>query len=105
MVAHQVIGINLQLWFNARFLQVSFWKFLGHQLYIIALLAGIAWLVSVGADEIIQNTLLAFLVSGVIYTLGVAIVFFLFPSLVFMSRASLIRQLTQLRTQIEWQFK
>ena len=31
MVLLQVIGVNVQLYFNAKFLKLSFWKYVGHQ--------------------------------------------------------------------------
>ncbi|GAB4407491.1 MAG: lipopolysaccharide biosynthesis protein [Anaerolineae bacterium] len=97
MVLIQFIGVNGQLWFNTRFLQLSFWKLIGHQIYSVALLVGVAWLSVTFIDQMINSTLLGFLVSGFIYTLGVGLVLFLLPSLVFMSRADLTRQLAQLR--------
>jgi hypothetical protein len=96
----QFIGVNLQLWFNVRFLKLSFWKFLGHQFYSVALLAGIGWLITVGVGWFIKSTVFAFLVGGLIYTIGVGLTLFLLPSLIFMSRPELIRQFDQLKSRI-----
>lgn len=101
MVLIQFVTINLHLWYNARFLRLSFWEFLGHQLYTIAILVGIAWPVKIGVDRIFQDTLVAFLVSGFIYTLVFIVISFLFPSLFFMTRTELKRQLTRLISLIK----
>lgn len=101
MVVLQFVGVNLQLWFNSRFLQLSFWKFFGHQIYVIVLLASIAWLATTTTDQVIENDLLTFLASGLIYTLGVIILFMLFPILFFMSRQELNSQLAQLKLKIQ----
>ncbi len=100
MVLLQLVTVNLQLWFNTRLLHLSFWKFLGCQLYTVGLLAGIAWLAMAGVDLIIENVLIAFLVSGFLYALGFVLVSFLFPSVLSMSRAELIGQLVQLRLKL-----
>jgi hypothetical protein len=74
---------------------------LGHQIYTVILLVVIAWLASVSVDWGIQNNLLAFLISGLIYTVGVMLLLVLFPTLIFISRAELQRQLTQLKLKIQ----
>ncbi|HYX27360.1 MAG TPA: lipopolysaccharide biosynthesis protein [Pyrinomonadaceae bacterium] len=96
MVIAQLIEVNLGLWFNARFLQFSFWKFLSHQLYVVAPLAGISWLAAKTMDLIIPNPLASLLGSGVIYAFGCGALLLLFPSLLFISRTELHGQISSL---------
>lgn len=44
MVGIQLIGVNLELWYNCLFLKLPFGRFLFHQLYSVVLLASFAWL-------------------------------------------------------------
>jgi O-antigen/teichoic acid export membrane protein len=94
MVIIQFIGVNLQFWFVARSLRLSFWKFLSHQFYSVILLAALAWSSAAAFNLMFNSTLLAFFASGVLYTLGFAGVVFLFPSILSMSRGELQNQLT-----------
>ena len=63
MVALQFIVVNVQLWFNARLLNLSFWKLIGHQFYSVGFMISLAWLAAVGTDMFIENIFLAFLVK------------------------------------------
>lgn len=100
MIVVQFISVNLQLWFNSHFLQLSYWKFLGHQLYVVGVLYIIAWLTATTVDQFIKTPLFAFLISGIIYTLGFILITILLPSLLFLSRAEMWQQLTQLKAKI-----
>jgi hypothetical protein len=82
-------------------LGLPFWKFISHQIYTVALLASMAWLSAAIVDQVIKGTVLGFLVSGFVYTFGVMIISLLLPSLFFMSRAELAKQLAQLRSTIK----
>lgn len=100
MVVIQLLGVQLDIWFNTRWLQLSFWKLLAHQIFVVVGLGVVAWLASMGVDGFIQATLPAFLVSGIIYTLGAGIILFLWPSMLFMSRAELRQQLAQAKLKL-----
>ncbi|KOR36685.1 hypothetical protein AM228_10955 [Planktothricoides sp. SR001] len=89
MVIIQFFGVNLQLWFNTRFLSMSFWNLLRHQIYSLSLLLGIAWIAAFIVDMLIENTLLAFLTSGLIYSIGSILLLFLVPSVFGISRKQL----------------
>lgn len=100
MVLVQVIGVNLQLWFNARLLKLSFGKLLAQQLYSVMGLGVVAWGSKLFIDQTIPNVLLSFLASGFIYTLGSAILTLLMPALLLMSRFELLRQINHMKTLI-----
>jgi len=71
MVAVQIIGVNVQLWFNARLLGLSFWRYIGHQLVSAGCLLGIAVLAKISIDQglALQNKIFYnFFLAGVLYT-------------------------------------
>lgn len=93
MVVIQLFGVNLQLWYNCLFLDLPFGKFLFHQFYSVALLISCAWLSAGVVDRLVENTLLAFVGSGVLYTMGCIGLVFLLPTIVAMSRTEVKDQL------------
>ncbi|MBI1388564.1 MAG: hypothetical protein GC154_08960 [bacterium] len=87
MVLVQCFSVNLQLWFNCRYLKLPFMKFVFHQIYSIAVFAVPSYAAIRLAEYMIQNDILSFLTSGFIYSiLSVLIVYFL-PGLIMMSAA------------------
>ena len=100
MVGLQIISVNLLLWFSARSLGLSFWRFLWHQLYTVAALAGMAWLIAYGVDRFVAGVLPAFLISGLIYSLVCGIATFLFPTVLSVSRPEFMEQLRWLRQAV-----
>lgn len=94
------VGVNLQLWYCARIVKLSFWRFLWHQVYSLVLLGGIAWLVTAISAQVIMDTIPAFLLAGGVYMLGCLGVAVLFPQVFGMTRADQVNLLSQLRTRI-----
>jgi len=89
MVLFQFVVVNTHLWYNTRYLQISFRKFLFHQCFVaVALFAG-AWLVRDLIDRYLDNLWIAFFVSGVVYTIVCALLVAICPFLVFMSYSEL----------------
>ena len=86
MVSVQFLSVNVQLFFNARFLSVNFTKFLLHQLIIAAILGLIALASRAISDLAFKDLIVTFLLSGVLYVTVTAILIYLFPQLIFMSR-------------------
>jgi len=84
IVAPQFIGVNVQLYFNSRLLHLNFIKYLGHQVLSVGCLLGIAviavFLVDKGL-ELQNKVILSFLLSGILYTLMVAILGYVQPVL------------------------
>lgn len=79
MLMVQFIGVNIQLYFNAKFLHLSFVKYLIHQLGVIAILLGIAFVVCNFINFFIPQIIISFLIAGIIYTAVVGIIVYLFP--------------------------
>lgn len=76
------VGINVELYFNARFLKLSFINYFVHQIICLGCLAGIAFLARVSIDNIAilsGNVYVSFLVSGIVYTIMVVALVYGFP--------------------------
>ena len=77
MLATQLIGTNIGLYFNAKFLKLELKYFILHQIYTIVFFALLAFVSSqlFHLHLVIMN----FLVSGIIYTILVIIFLYIFP--------------------------
>lgn len=82
MVMLQIIAINVQLYYHAKFLKFSFWHYVGHQIICVACLLSLSLL----ARTLIYNTalpkgnILIFLfISGILYAITVITVLYYFP--------------------------
>lgn len=77
------IIVNVQLYFNAKLLKLSFLKYFGHQLICVGSLIGLALFSSFFIDRIPldhDNVLFTFLLSGIVYSSLVLILLYFFPS-------------------------
>ena len=79
MVLIQIVGINIQLYFNSKFLSLDIKYFIIHQTCVLVFFFVIAyiatWLVS------FESALYEFLVSGALYTILVVIFSYIFPQI------------------------
>lgn len=84
MVITQFIAVNIQLFYNAKFLKFNMNYFLIHQLYSIVFFIFIAYIITyiVSFDSIIVE----FLISGILYTLLVIVFSYIFPQVFATSR-------------------
>ena len=84
MLIVQVIGTNIQLYFNSRLLKLDLKYFFAHQLYSILFFAFFAFLVGFFVN--ISNPIFDFLVSGFLYTIFVIIFTYIFPQIFAISK-------------------
>jgi len=78
MILIQIISVNIQLYFNAETLQIRLAPFLYHQIYTVITFSVLAY---VSSQVHLNNTLLEFLLSGMVYTLLIVLVSIRFPAL------------------------
>ncbi|MDO5536345.1 MAG: lipopolysaccharide biosynthesis protein [Desulfovibrionaceae bacterium] len=88
-VCVQMVTVNLYLWLASRFVPLHFWRNLGHQVWSLLLLLGLAWLcrwltIEAGLGDL--TSIMRFLCSGVIYTVLTAAVGLAFPALLGLTR-------------------
>jgi hypothetical protein len=70
MVVMQIIGVNVQLYFNCRFLKLNFWYYVRHQFLSILLLLVISAFAMLVVDKIFviqDRIIIRFLLSGILY--------------------------------------
>ena len=84
MVVLQFIGVNVQLWFNARLLKLHFWRYMGHQIVSVGCLLGIAGIAMFLVDKglgLQNKVVLSFFLCGILYTLMTAVLGYAQPVL------------------------
>ena len=81
MVLLQLIGVNVQLWFNLKLLNLSFGKFFGHQIIVLVLFLSVAVICSYIVEKVIPDFyfLFQFLISGFLYTLVFLALMMVYP--------------------------
>lgn len=79
----QFFGVNVQLFYNSKFLNVKFLYYFLHQIICLGLLIGLAFLSKFVIDTLLlvnSNSILNFLLSGVLYSIMVLIAVLVFPA-------------------------
>ena len=77
MIIAQFIGVNIQLYFNSKFLDLDMKYFVLHQLYSVIFFVVLAYISAVIIS--LNSPLYEFLVSGAVYTLLVIVGVYIFP--------------------------
>lgn len=95
MILIQFIGVNIQLYFNAKFLKFDMKHFVWHQVYSVVLFAILALIPTLFIS--FDSSLVEFLVSGFLYTILVTICVYIFPQVFATSRAEIKENLLRLK--------
>ena len=90
MVLIQFIGVNIQLWFNSRQLDLSFNRYLLHQILIFTLLGIFAICSNFLVIKFFSNYILVLLFTGLLYLFITMLSVLTFPALIFMKKSELI---------------
>ncbi|MBI9033203.1 MAG: lipopolysaccharide biosynthesis protein [Bacteroidales bacterium] len=91
MIAMQFVVVNVLLYYNAKYLKISFLKIFGHQMYIIVMFGLIAYISCFLSGLIMEESIFSFLLNGVIYTSLSIGMLFSFPIIFSLSRGELNR--------------
>ncbi len=89
MVLVNILGVNVQLYFNARLLGLRFWRYVGHQFLCAGCLLTLSFLVNWGVDHVplLHGKFFpSFILAGVCYTLLTVGITCFFPTLLGLSR-------------------
>ena len=102
MVALQIVGVNVQLYFNSKIINLNFWRYIAHQLVVPAVLVACAFAVRLllGALFSGKYLLLNFLASGVIYSISVVLLVYCFPMIVGFKKQEVTSLLTEGRRRL-----
>ncbi len=79
MILAQILGVNIQLYLNAKFLDFKIKRFIYHQLYSILFFAIFAYISTIIIS--LKSAIWEFLISGLLYTILVIIFTFIFPEI------------------------
>lgn len=91
MVLINILGVNVQLYFNAKHLRFNYWNYLWHQVITVGIFLGLA----VSADLIViqllrfSGSVVTFFISGVIYSALVAAVVYMLPEILGVKRGDI----------------
>ena len=102
-IAVQCVTVNICLWRASRFVPIRLLPIMLHEIWCVLVLAAVAFAcreltLMLGLGGI--DSLLRFLVSGVVYTLATALTALLIPQLLGMSRAEMSDKIRKLRARI-----
>jgi len=89
IVVLQIITVNLRLWFNARYLKLKFLLFFFHQFVILFAFSSLSLVAKTISELMISQSIGAFLLAGVIYTILIITLLYCFPQTLLMSRDTL----------------
>ncbi|MCT7599791.1 lipopolysaccharide biosynthesis protein [Aliarcobacter butzleri] len=98
MLIVQVIGTNIQLYFNSKLLKLNIKYFIFHQMYSILFFTLIAIFVSKAIN--IENSILEFLFSGFLYTILVIIFSYIFPQVFATNRDEIKEQFYKVKEYV-----
>jgi O-antigen/teichoic acid export membrane protein len=97
MVLIQLVAVNIQLWINCKYLDLSFAKYFMHQLFVPVILIMVAYLSLSIVMRFELNSIGEFIVNGVIYTGLTFSILLVLPRLIVMSRAEILSYLNILK--------
>jgi O-antigen/teichoic acid export membrane protein len=99
MVIAQIIAVNIQLYFNSRFLKLDFMYFIINQIVIVFILMIIMQLVNFIVPDL-SNNLFDFLLKGFLYTIIVTIFFLKFSHIIGLTKSEIMLGLNSLKNRI-----
>jgi len=93
MIIVQFIGVNVQLLFNTKYLNISFMKFLFHQGVVIGALSLMAYISNSVLEQLVQNEIIFLIGNATLYFILTFILIFLFPMMISLTRSEIVNQI------------
>jgi O-antigen/teichoic acid export membrane protein len=103
MVFVQVLGVNVMLYYNAKVLNLQFWRYIGHQVLSLAgllAMAFIAKLMVAMSMPVNKYMVLQFLAAGMLYTVIVIVAFVIKPNLFGLYREDIVLVFNKMRGKL-----
>lgn len=102
MVFMGLLSTNILLWYNSKYLELSFRNFLIHQVFVISVFVLVAWGCShmVSLLFVTSHFLTQFLISGIIYTLIIMSLVWFFPRIVASKQSEISALLIQVKNKL-----
>lgn len=89
MVSVQFLTVNVMLFFNTKYLNISYWWFLGHQLLIIISMTVLSYFAKVAVGFFFSKIEIVFVLNGILYTIFSGIFLYMFPELISMKKSEI----------------
>lgn len=91
MVVLNIIGVNVQIYYNSKQLRFNYWKYLGHQIATVGILLFLAIVVNLAVDLLLKSNgkVVTFFIAGILYSILVMIVIYFFPLILGIRRKDL----------------
>jgi O-antigen/teichoic acid export membrane protein len=86
MVTVQFIGVNIQLYYNSRYLSMNFLKLFLNQIIVVGIFLLIAGFTNYISNAITSINILSFLISGVLYVFLCLVILYMFPNIILTSK-------------------
>ena len=93
LVVLQIIGVNIQIWYNTKYLGLKMKNFLSHQVIVVMLFLLLASTGKIIVGKAFGIGVVALLASSILYFIFVVTIIFIFPSLISMSRLELLNHI------------
>ena len=100
MVLVQIISVNIQVFYNTKYLKISFLPFVKHQIYTIVFFSMFAFLSYLVSNNL-ESHLWSFLISGAMYSILVIVGIFYFPQVMALKKDELFKNLRQLKWKVK----
>ena len=97
MVIAQIIGANISLFYNSKYLKFSFFRMFIHQIFSITLILLSMQTAIFISNSITSNLMFSIFVSGVIYFIILFILIYIFPDLISSSRTEINKTITSFK--------
>ena len=101
MLVMQFTLVNIQLFFNSKYLNLNFKKFVGHQFLIVISFFILAYIAKCFSTLAFENNLLSFLLSGTIYLIFILVLLYNFPVLISIKKNKITEMLIILSKKIK----
>ena len=93
MIIIQFIGVNIQLYFNAKLLRLRFWWYLGHQMICVACFTAISFVAMFCINYCMadyHSMFGTFILSGILYTIFIILLFYFYPVIFGLNRQDVL---------------
>lgn len=101
MIIVQFIGVNIQLLFNTKYLNLSFINYFFHQCLVIGVLSILAFCSSRFLGHFIHNNQLYLIANALLYFTMSCLFVYMFPRIISLTRSELINQIKNMINSIK----
>lgn len=108
MVLLQSIMVNVQLYFNTKFLKLPFLRYLLHQVFSVVILSAIAYVSTIAINSfsgLEGKFIINFILAGIFYTAMVAVATLLIPQIFGINRNDLLAIAIKIKTYLNMKQK